>query len=98
MEIRCSRIRRDRPPGSDCRFQAFCISAEALRQRLKESDARTNRERGIAGKNFTGQGDARGLAATGQEIFAKFHETLGASRRVPRRSPASSARPRSEMV
>src|SRR5215813_2500897 len=83
MEVRGGRIRRSCPPGINCPLHAFCISAEALRQRLEESDARTNRERGITAENFSGQGDARGLATAGQEIFAKFHEAFGASRCLP---------------
>ena len=59
------------------------ICAETLREPLKKSDARPNRERGITAKDLARESNARGLATAGQKIFAEFDEALGARRRFP---------------
>ena len=73
-------------PGLDRRSHARAVGAEALRQRLEKSDARTDGELGIAGEDFARQRHAGGFAAARQQVLAQLDEICRA--RSPRRSRA----------
>ena len=98
MNFGRGQVRRIRPPGLDRLLHARGIGSETLRQGFEERDARARREFGIAHENFARERNARSLSAPGQE---SSHSSTRLSERadaLARRSRASNARPRSEIV
>ena len=75
-------VRRRRAPCIDGLIHPRLVDAETLRQRLEESDPRTDGERAVTGEDFAGERDAGGFPAAGQQILAKLDEAFGARRRI----------------
>ena len=68
------------------RIDARVIGTERVRQRFEKGDARTDRQLGVARKDFPRQRNARGLAAARQQFLAELDQARRTLIDVPRRS------------
>jgi len=82
MHLGRCRVRRRRAPRVDGLIHLRPVDTEALRQCLKESDPRPNRERAVTGENLAGKRDAGSFPPTGQKMFAQLDEVFGTRRRI----------------
>jgi len=69
-------------PGIDRRVDALAINAESGHERLEERDARARRQLVVSREQFARQGDARGLAAAGQQLLAELNQAVRSCRSV----------------
>ena len=82
MNLGSGLLGRRRLPGGHRGIETLAVYAVATSQCLEEGDARANGQFVITAEDFSGERNPGGLAAAGQQLFAKLHKAGGAFRGV----------------